>query len=219
MPTAPRASQILLCGLEMFVLVTACQAVEVGKADTLLAAISAQNLDGTVATLNEIKRSRYRGDVLPMVKALWNNERDKYPNIPWPFVNLDIVRVNLADILLQADRNKEIEIDKRAIHTYVRKVAFDSTDMQAKAAALLALGVVDDPQDVAALQLVALAQRDPAATSAILALGMMCNNEAGTSLEGLPAKLKNERLADMANKARKMYSDSHRGQISPCSRH
>src|SRR5262245_30947442 len=105
---------------------------EVGQGAALLKAIRAQNLDDTIHILNEVKRAQHGGDVLPLVQDLWSNDKKKHPDVPWNFVNLDAVRINIADILVQAYRNGLANVDRKALHAFAKKVASGSGDMQAR---------------------------------------------------------------------------------------
>jgi len=180
-------------------------AAEVGNADTLLKAISAQKLDATINVLNQVKQTRHRGDVLPLLLALWDNDKKKYPDLPWSFVNLDVVRINIADILVQAYRNGQVDVDRASIHSFTKKVAAQSADAQARGAALLVLGMVDDPRDVQLLRSAALEERELVSPSAIVSLGMMCNADAAKTLGSLITTLKSKQFAERARDARQLH--------------
>jgi hypothetical protein len=182
-------------------------AAEVGNADALLKAINAQKLDVTINVLNQVKQARHRGDVLPLLLALWNNDKKKHPDLPWGFVNLDVVRVNIADILVQAYRNGQVDVDRVSVHAFTKKVAAQSADAQARGAALLVLGMIDDPRDVQLLRLAALEERELVSSSAIASLGMMCNADAGKALGSLVTTLKGKQFMERARDARQLHLD------------
>src|SRR5271166_2444259 len=83
---------------------------ETGKGAALLAALRAQKLDDTSDVLNQVKKAQQKGDVLPLLVDLWENDKVKYPDLPWNFVDLDAVRINIADVLVQAYRNRQVKI-------------------------------------------------------------------------------------------------------------
>ncbi len=182
-------------------------AADVGKGAALLKAIDAQKLDDTISVLNQVKQAQHRGDVLPFLLELWNNDKQKHPNLPWSFVNLDMVRINIADILVPAYRNGQANVDRASIHAFVKKVAAGSGDVQARGAALLVLGIIDDVRDVPVLRIAALEERELISTSALVSLGMMCNGDAGKILDNLAGVFKGKQLLERVKDAQQRRID------------
>jgi hypothetical protein len=191
-------------------------AMEVGQGAALLKAIKAQKLDDTIEILNEVKRTQHRGDVLPLVQDLWNNDKKRYADLPWSFVNLDVVRISIADILVQAYRNGLANVDRKGLHAFVRKVAGGSGDVQARGNALLVLGTIDDARDVPVLKSAALEERDWISTSAIISLGTMCNGDAGKALDALPRALKGREFLERAKDAQQMHREMTKSKAGWC---
>src|SRR5690554_5560867 len=73
--------------------------------DHLAHALKSKDVDRIVSVLNEVKRSRYQGDVLPLLKAVWNKDKNALAGIPDAVIDLDIVRIHVADVLVQAHKN------------------------------------------------------------------------------------------------------------------
>jgi hypothetical protein len=191
-------------------------AADIGKGAALLKAIDAQKLDETVSTLNQVKQAQYRGDVLPLLLDLWNNDKQKYPNLPWSFVNLDVVRINIADVLVQAHRNGQVSVDSAAIHEFAKKVATSSGDAQARSAAMLVLGIIDDPRDVSVLRSAALEERDLISTYALVSLGTMCNGDAAKALDALAGVLKDKQFVERAKDAQLRRLDTLKAKSGWC---
>lgn len=191
-------------------------AAEVGQGAALLKAIKAQKLDDTIDILNEVKRAQHRGDVLPLIQDLWNNDKKKHPDLPWSFVNLDVVRINIADILVQAYRNGLANVDRKALHAFVKKIASGSGDAQARGNALLVLGAIDDPRDVPALRSAAREERDWISTSALISLGTMCNSDAGKALDALSGALKGRQFVERAKDAQQLHLEMTKSKSGRC---
>jgi hypothetical protein len=190
---------------------------ETGKGLALLTAIRAQKLDDTIGELNQVKKAQQRGDVLPLLVRLWENDKQKYPDLPWNFVNLDAVRVNIADVLVQAYRNRQVKIDAPAIHKYVVQVATESKDLQARGTSILVLGVIDDGKDVPLIKNAVLEESESLSTYAIASLGMMCNEKAGQALESLPSVIKRKQLAERAKDMHQQYINNVKSKGGWCS--
>jgi len=75
------------------------------------AVLRSENLDAAVKTLNDIKWMSYKGEILPFVEDLWNLRKDKHPNVAWHIAEKPIIRLELANILLQARRNGTMKFD------------------------------------------------------------------------------------------------------------
>jgi hypothetical protein len=58
---------------------------------------------------------------LAFIKDLWEGNSQKHPSIPWERFRLEIVRVELANVLLQAHRNGFKTVEKSQLHQFVRE--------------------------------------------------------------------------------------------------
>lgn len=154
------------------------------SAESLTAVLKAQNIDRILATLNDIKRMRYQGEILPFIHDLWENRKDKYPDLPWTVIDSPIVRVNVADILIQGRSNGQIRINKTPLHRYVRS-QIDSTDTAVAVDAIFALATFDESGDVGAILAVAGKERQPTFRAAVVALAGMCTPAASKALARL----------------------------------
>jgi HEAT repeat protein len=131
--------------------------------------------------LNEVKRVSYKGEILPFVRDLWNGQLADHNDLPRTMIERDVVRIELADILVQAYRNgfiKELDAD---VHPYARELAAGG-DVQLVTSAVQVLATIDDPADVPILEGIANQQAKGTFRAAILALAEMCNAEANVAL-------------------------------------
>lgn len=149
--------------------------------ESLRAALSSKNIDQVLVALNDIKKSRYQGDVLPFIKALWAQDKESEPDIAWNMLDHDIVKINLTDILVQAYNNGLVDIELDKLHDYARKL-LGSSDKEVAASATLVLAQIDDPEDVLQIKNTALKSKGYLFRSSVLALSMMCNPKAGPAL-------------------------------------
>ncbi len=159
--------------------------VSVGELTDVL---KTRDIDHILKTLNAVKRMAYQGEILPFVHDLWEGRKDKYPDLPWATINADIVRVNLADILLQAAANGKITVDKEKIHRYVSGLV-NSKDSDVAVTAILALSPIDDEKDVGAILAVARQQKPATFRASVVALSQMCNPAAARALDQLEASV------------------------------
>ncbi len=64
-----------------------------------------------------IRLSSHRKEVL-FLRDLWRRDQKKYPDILWKNVNSPVIRLEIADILVQASKSSILDLDK------TRKKAF-----------------------------------------------------------------------------------------------
>jgi hypothetical protein len=150
--------------------------------DQVLSSIRTGNLDAIKTTLNQIKGMAYPQDILPVMQDIWDGKSDQYPDLPWRVLKSDIVRTEVADILLQAHYNGLIKINVASIREYLLKEIRNS-DSETARTALLALAPLDDAADVPALVDIAK-QFDPHTyRAAVITLARMCNPKASEGLK------------------------------------
>ncbi|MHB8474183.1 MAG: hypothetical protein ACYDC8_15305 [Gammaproteobacteria bacterium] len=151
-------------------------------------ALASKNLDQLITVLNEIKSSVYQGDVLPLIQTLWKRDKVAEPNIHWDMVEYDIVRINLADILVQARNNGLIDTEIDDLHKYAVSM-LDSKDSAVVSSAVMVLAQIDDKNDVSKIKKIALSRPGYLFRSSILSLSMMCNSDAALALEAIERNL------------------------------
>jgi hypothetical protein len=67
--------------------------------------LESRDIDRIDKSLNDIKTMSYKGEILPFVADLWGQRKAKHSGLPWDVIETELVRVELADILLQAVKN------------------------------------------------------------------------------------------------------------------
>ena len=96
---------------------------------------------------DRLKKMNYQGEILPFVKDLWHLKKNKHPDLAWNIVTKDIVRVEIANILLQAERNGLIDINKENLHNYILGL-LSSNDVYVVQKSIFTLSTFDYNSDV-----------------------------------------------------------------------
>ncbi len=186
--------------------------------ETLLSAFKSKNIDRVLSSLNEIKRSRYQGDVLPLLEALWNKDEEAASQVPREMLDYDIVRIHIADVLMQARNNGLIDIPVSNIHASARRL-LKSPDKEVVAATVFVLAQIDDPKDVEELESIALTNEGYLFRSSVVALSMMCNSAAGPALEKIGNLVSSPEKSQFVRETRTKVSNfKYCSQINPKNR-
>jgi hypothetical protein len=176
-----------------------------------------RNVDLIVETMNDIKRMRNKGQILPFLLALWNEERDAYPKIPWSIVTADRVKIEIAEILMQAEKNNFIEVDKEPFRNYARSI-ITSQDVFIVWGAIQVLGTVDDARDVEVIVNTAEKRNNRGIFRlAIIALASMCGEAAAAGLSRLDRGITDPEEKEFVNEVAPKYREL-RDQARWCSR-
>ena len=94
---------------------------------------------------NYINSIDWTTENLSIAKSLWKKDIKMYPNLPWGKLNNDIVRLALANILMQSSRQCKIEIDMDELHNFVKsKTMSENLDIRGRASLLLGLAGYDE---------------------------------------------------------------------------
>ncbi len=150
----------------------------------LAAVIKSRNVDQILETLNKVKVMSYQGQILPYVLDLWNLRQDKYADLPWDVLSLDIVRLDIGNVLAQASRNGRIDVDSDAIHDFAYRLV-RSADVDVASEAVWTLGIFDRSEDVAEIKSIALTAHRKLFHVAVISLTDMCNEAAAKALTEL----------------------------------
>jgi hypothetical protein len=170
--------------------------------DELTATLKTRNIDRILVALNAVKQMSYQGEILPFVRDLWDGRKDRYPDLPWETINADIVRVDIANILLQAEANGKIKVDKEKIHRYVAGL-LGSTDIDVVRNAILTLSLLDDEKDVDKILAIAKQQQKGTFRAAVVALSKMCNPAAAKALAQLEESVTQKELRSYVAETRR----------------
>lgn len=149
--------------------------------ENLRAALNSKNVDQVISTLNDIKKSRYQGDVLPLIKALWDHDKEAEPDIAWDMLDYEIIKINITDVLVQAHNNGMVDVELSKLHECAREL-LNSSDNEVAASSALVLAQIDDSEDVERIKNIALGSKGYLFRSSVLALSMMCSPNADSAL-------------------------------------
>lgn len=181
---------------------------------SLTADLETRNIDRVGKSLNDIKTMSYKGQILPFVADLWEQRKDKHPGLPWDVIGSEIVRVDLADILLQAVKNGRMKMDPQPMHRLVSGL-ITSNDPDVARKAIGALSIVDDETDVDGIHQVAK-QKDPATFRvAVMTLSSMCNQKAARAIAELETSITEPQFKSYIAQ-RKHDSDEFKKQTAWC---
>lgn len=118
---------------------------------------------------------------------IWNERRDKYPELPWGIIKSPQVRVWLAMTLAPVGRYGRDGVNTDLLREYVWSVV-DSPDDAVVRKALYLIGGIDEIEDVNRIKTF-LAEQTPTTNGgfygAVWALAQMCNEDASTLLNKL----------------------------------
>lgn len=165
--------------------------------DSLLAAINSGTLDHVLKATNQIKALLYKGAALNVVYALWREDKAEFPNLRWDVATLPLVRIEFANILLQAWKNGAFSLaegDRAEMHAFLRAVVANTDrDLFLLGNAISTLALLDDPHDVQLiLEVTAKHRSSMLFRQAALALLTMCTDEAQQALKKLPTYATNQ---------------------------
>jgi hypothetical protein len=138
---------VLACSLVLAYGSATSYADQFVNVENLKADLQTRDIDRIVKTLNNVKQMNYQGQILPFLVDLWSNQKTKHPELQWEIINSDIVRVDIANVLLQAQRNGRIQVDDNELYEFLARL-LDSSDVQVAQNATLTLSLIDEPRSV-----------------------------------------------------------------------
>lgn len=153
---------------------------------------------------NEINQVEWSTENLDVVQAVWNKNIDKYPDLPWQKLNNDIVRLSIANVLMQAHRNCKIELNMDELHDFVRS-KITSKNLSVKGKATYLLGLAGRDEDIPFLSSIVESEENGWAEEAALSLTFMHTNAAVDALRSLQTKVKRQSLKDFLQKMVEKY--------------
>lgn len=109
------------------------------------------NYDETIEVLNRVKRMRHQGEIIPLLQAVWTGQGSQLPTSATEFASSSRVRIELADVLLQASKNGREDLTPGEYVAFARQLV-TSSDPGSAAQALLVLGIANEPTDVPVLE-------------------------------------------------------------------
>lgn len=150
--------------------------------------LKSRNIDKIIETMNDIKKLANEKKILNVVIDLWAKNDEKYPDLPWDIITTDVVRLELADILIQAKKNRVIDLEISSMHTFVSRL-IQGDDYRTKLQALLVLPLFNDPRDVPIILDVIKTPGSAWFRAGVRTLAAMCNDSAKAALDELEKSL------------------------------
>jgi|APMI01.1.fsa_nt_gi hypothetical protein len=151
--------------------------------DDLVSAFNEGDTDKVLLLINKAKGLSYQGDdLISFIYHLWKD--NDFPELRSnKLVKIDIVRINIADFLIQANKNGLKDINKEEIRNYAHNLlARDNFDVDVISQTLFVLANIDNPEDIKLMAPFFNSKNDYLFRSSTLALAMMCNSIAENKL-------------------------------------
>jgi hypothetical protein len=183
---------VLVCALALTYGSATSYADQFINVENLKADLQTRDIDRIGKTLNDVKQMKYQGQILPFLVDLWSNQKAKYPELQWEIINSDIVRVDIPNVLLQAQRNGRIQINDDELYEFLAKL-LGSSDLQVAQNAILTLSLIDEPRSVEKILSAASRKNKWTFRSSFVALTSMCHPAAEKALDQLEVLVKDDR--------------------------
>lgn len=146
--------------------------------------------EGTVLDIKKVINMAVKegseNEVLYILNDIWLENIEKHPDYLWDKLKLPILKIEIADVLLQSYVNQKIDIDDEAIHSYVVDMVSNS-DPELVTYAIHALLIPNDAQDVEVILNAAQSKNSNIFKSSVYTLSYMCNLSASEALQELIA--------------------------------
>lgn len=141
--------------------------------------------------INALKRYRSDAQVLELLKAVWNQDTARFPDLSWPLLRQPSVRVSIAFALHDLDgANASTYLE------FIRRHLWEG-DSETRSNAAANLGIIGSNADIPALEKLIVDGDVVVAVGAASALGMLRTPESRSSLEKLN---KSKKLNDQKKK-------------------
>ena len=162
------------------------------------------NVDAIIQVTNDVKMMIYKREALEFLRDVWEINKSKYPDLSWDVITKDIVRINIADILIQSNRNREISIDTYDFKSYAMK-QIENNDEDVVLIAILALSNIDDAASVKKIYEMTSASSPAISRVAIIALAKMCHQAAEQALNNIERNSQDKEYLEVIQDTRQKY--------------
>lgn len=152
--------------------------------DELKMTFESGNVDQIIESLNAVKRMNYQGSILELLRAIWDNAEGVSANFPEHVNQLPIIRMEVANVLLQAERNGLIEFDTAEARAE-SLVHIHSQDIALLGVTISNLAIIDNDEDVELLKSIAARRNQSTFRRVVLGLATMCSERASDALDDL----------------------------------
>lgn len=178
--------------------------------DQLRNVFESEDIDRIVRSLNQVK-TQYNTRLLSFLQDLWLGRSEKHPTVYWDSVSESAVRVEIANVLLQASERRRLDVPRSELARFVRSKV-DSPDIDVATTAILTLKILDEDVDVQILEKIALRSdgpelNDPARFRAsVISLATMCNAASDAALMRVAQKVQEQDHLDFIKETREKVS-------------
>lgn len=177
--------------IKVFIFAFIFSCVSLAQANELLELLKPGKSENEI--YNEINNAELTKENLNLLLALWRGERGKYPGVPWELVSSDIVRISVANVLMQAKRQCRVEIDMNELHEFIL-LCSKSDDLKVKGRATFFLGMAGYESDIPFLSSIVLQEKEGYAEEAAMSITFIHSKAALYALEDLREKVHRESL-------------------------
>jgi hypothetical protein len=162
----------------IFFVVFSGQSVAGAGCDNLINASKMGGDDEFLDAVHEVKKNGHFVDCASVFMDFWLLKTSKYNGVELGFLKKNGIRIQVADVLLQAEKNKRINIDKAPILDYVRSLSIgDGCEIYNRA--LLILGGTMDAGDLGKIRKEVISQDRCTFSAASIALASRCDVKDG----------------------------------------
>jgi len=171
----------------------------------LTIALKNNNVDHVVTLLNDAKEFSNQEEIVQYINNLWV-DKNAPPEVSNKLLHKSIIRINIADFLMQAYNNGNSTVHIQEIHKYA-KLQLTSHKEEVVSMALFVLAQFNDENDLKLIEPFIFSKSDYLFRSAALSLAMMCNDKVDNRMEYLQKQLDSSRkhyLIETRKKFKKM---------------
>jgi hypothetical protein len=164
--------------------------------------LRSDDLNAIVIAMNRVKQNQRSPELMRFILKLWREDGVPATGV----MRSDIVRLELANVLVQANNNGFIKIDVEEIRKYAKEVIAGPND-DAKAIAIETLGLTRNADDIPLFKRIALEENSLTFVEAVLALNQSCEKRAKVALAEIKRRITREQnkkflqdsIPDLAN--------------------
>ena len=151
-------------------------AIGVAKIDEVYAALTEQDVVGITNTMHALHSLRWNRVIYHLYYDLWHLKKDKHPKFAWQEIESIPARIALASTITRA-QGKDAEEFQNYIHAH----KYDEHEFH-RAQAVVALGLIGNPDDVDYIIKMANSENKYVVQSAVTSLALVNNTRAGDEL-------------------------------------
>jgi len=141
--------------------------------DELVSTLKSRDFDRSISVLNRVKAMQYQGELIPVIVDLWSGRDIKERGLDPDFVSHPRIRIEIADVLIQAANNGQKTVPINELGDFVRK-AIKGGDFEVEVQAVRMLGELNDKEDLETLVHIAEGEEDRLFQAATVALSYDC---------------------------------------------